>query len=116
MWSIYFQVYDEPANLAYELLSQSSLINLLIFYEPLKIAVFHGHHDVAPGAKPLRAALALAGHDRYKQLELLISSQPISLIWVHVDQTLNKFTALSIDEPCDMLHEQQESWKQIIRK
>ena len=50
------------------------------------MSVFHGHHGAVPGAKPLRAALAWAGHDRYKQLDLLISSQPISLIWVHVDQ------------------------------
>ena len=92
--SIYFQVYDEPDKFACELLAQSSLIHLLIFFEPLKISVFHGHHDVAPGAKPLRAALALPGHDRSKQLDLLISSQPISLIWVHVDQHSQQFHSI----------------------
>ena len=49
-----------------------------MFYEPLKISVFHGYHGGVPGAKPPRAALAFAGHDRYKQFDLLISSQPIN--------------------------------------
>ena len=50
------------------------------------MSVFHCHHGGPPGVKPLRPALALAGHDRYEQLDLLISSQPISPIGVHVDQ------------------------------
>ena len=58
------------------------------------MSVFHGHHGGAAGTKPFRAALALAGHDRYKQFDVLISSQPISLIWVHVDQHSQQFHSI----------------------
>ena len=58
------------------------------------MSVFHGHHGGAPGTKPFRAALALAGHDRYKQFDVLISSQPMSLIWVHVDQNSQQFHSI----------------------
>ena len=80
----------------------------MIFYEPQEISVFCGHEGGVLKAKIPRAALAVAGHGRYKQQrDLLISTQPISLIRVDIDVFSCQPTVSH--DPYDTRHKQQES-------